>query len=81
MVALSVLVVVTGLCWVGVCVARWRRHRHYVSQSTLQAHVLRSTKVGWLDGPVWKTPAEIQGERAKPLRSGNPSPPHPREGQ
>jgi len=37
----------------------WLRGVESVSPAWLESHRAEGTKLGWLDGPVWRTPKEI----------------------
>lgn len=38
---------------------RWVRRNH-VSTELFNDYAYEATKAGWVDGPVWRTPAEIE---------------------
>jgi hypothetical protein len=56
---MALLVVTVGLLWAA---ARWYLRRSsltHVPVALLKSYAVEGSKVGWLDGPVWRTPAEI----------------------
>lgn len=48
----------------------WLRGVEAVSPAWLESHASEGTKLGWADGPVWRTPAEIARMRRDVARSG-----------
>jgi hypothetical protein len=47
----------------------WLRGVEAVSPAWLDAHAAESTKTGWTDGPVWRTPAELDQMRRRERRA------------
>lgn len=47
---------------------RWL-NRNHVSTDTLNGYAYEATKTGWTDGPVWRTPAELDQMRRRERRA------------
>ena len=47
----------------------WLRGVDAVSPAWLDGYAAESTKLGWTDGPVWRTPAELDQMRRRERRA------------